>query len=253
MKVLEADNITKIYNSRIESSTRALNGISFSIEQGEFVGIMGPSGSGKTTLLNILSGIAKPTAGSTTISGKDINSMDQSALALFRRQKMGFVFQEFNLLDSLTIKENIMLPMILDGKSDKAMNEKADRIMSVFGIDGVKEKYPYEVSGGQQQRGAVSRAVINDPVIVFADEPTGNLDSKSSKAVMQLFTKMNKELNSTMLMVTHDAFAASYCSRIIFIKDGEICMEIMSDGNRKKFFDRILNCLAVIGGDDNDI
>ncbi|MGL4107527.1 ABC transporter ATP-binding protein [Clostridium sp. LP20] len=254
MKVLEVEDITKIYSSKgISNSTRALNGVSFSIEKGEFVGVMGPSGSGKTSLLNILSGINKPTSGRTEIVGKNINTMSEDDLSLFRRQKLGFVFQEFNLLDSLTLKENIMLPMILDKKSNEEMNNKADETMSVFDIKDIGDKYPYEVSGGQQQRVAVSRAVVNEPVIVFADEPTGNLDSKSSNAVMKLFTKMNRELESTILMVTHDAFAASFCKKIIFIKDGSINMEIVSSGNRKEFFDKILNCLAVLGGEDNDI
>lgn len=254
MKVLDAENVTKIYSSKGGSnSTTALNGVSFSIEKGEFVGIMGPSGSGKTSLLNILSGINKPTSGSTEIAGENINTMSEDNLALFRRQNLGFVFQEFNLLDSLTLKENIMLPMILDKKSNEEMNNKADEIMSVFDIKDIGSKYPYEVSGGQQQRAAVSRAVVNGPVIIFADEPTGNLDSKSSNAVMKLFTKMNRELESTILMVTHDAFAASFCNKIIFIKDGAINMEIVSNKNRKEFFDKILNCLAVLGGEDNDI
>ncbi|MGG7177473.1 ABC transporter ATP-binding protein [Clostridium paraputrificum] len=254
MKVLEVEDITKIYSSKgISNSTRALNGVSFSIEKGEFVGVMGPSGSGKTSLLNILSGINKPTSGRTEIVGKNINTMSEDDLSLFRRQKLGFVFQEFNLLDSLTLKENIMLPMILDKKSNEYMNNKADEIMSVFDIKDIGNKYPYEISGGQQQRVAVSRAVVNEPVIVFADEPTGNLDSKSSNAVMKLFTKMNRELESTILMVTHDAFAASFCKKIIFIKDGSISMEIISSGNRKEFFDKILNCLAVLGGEDNDL
>lgn len=254
MSVLKVENLIKIYNSRgTNNSTKALNGVSFYVEQGEFIGIMGPSGSGKTSLLNILSGINKPTSGYVQIDNENINKMSEDQLALFRRQKLGFVFQEFNLLDSLTLKENIMLPMILDKKSNSEMNNKADEVMSTFEIDKIGEKYPYEVSGGQQQRAAVSRAVVNEPVIVFADEPTGNLDSKSANSVMKLFKKMNDELNSTVLMVTHDALAASFCKKIIFIKDGAINMEIASNGNRKEFFDKILNCLAVIGGENNDI
>ena len=254
MKVLQVNDIIKIYNSKGGSnSSKALNSISFEINKGDFVGIMGPSGSGKTSLLNILSGINKPTSGSVEIVGKRIDKLNEDELSLFRRQKLGFVFQEFNLLDTLSIKENIMLPMILDKKENSEMNKRTDNIMSIFNIREIKDKYPYEVSGGQQQRAAVSRAIINDPVVVFADEPTGNLDSKSSNAVMKLFSKMNKELETTILMVTHDAFAASFCKKIIFIKDGEIHMEITSSGNRKEFFDKILNCLAIIGGDDSDI
>jgi putative ABC transport system ATP-binding protein len=256
MKVLNAVGITKTYGGKENTgSTKALNGIEFSVNEGEFVGVMGPSGSGKTTLLNILSGIDNPTTGTVEIAGKNIGKMQKDELAFFRREKIGFVFQEFNLLDSLTLKENIMLPMILDKKDKEYMEEKANKIMSLFEIDTVGDKYPYAVSGGQQQRAAVSRSLVNDPAIVFADEPTGNLDSKSSNAVMRLFTKINAELGSTILMVTHDAFAASFCKKIIFIKDGLISMEIerKADGGRKEFFDRILDCLAVLGGEKNDL
>ena len=254
MTVLKAKNITKIYGGKDEAnSTYALNGVSISIDEGEFVGIMGPSGSGKTTLVNILSGISKPTTGSVHISGKNITELNKYEMALFRREKLGFVFQEFNLLDSLTLKENIMLPMILDKRKAVEMKEKANDIMTLFGINDISDKYPYNVSGGQQQRAAVSRALVNDPAIIFADEPTGNLDSKASKAVMNCFEKMNKEKQSTILMVTHDVFAASFCRRIIFIKDGAVNMEIFNKGDRKEFFQRILDCLAVIGGERNDL
>lgn len=253
MQVLNAQNLTKVYGGKDDAnSTYALNGISISINEGEFVGIMGPSGSGKTTLVNILSGIKKPTTGFVEIAGKNISKLDKFEMALFRRQKLGFVFQEFNLLDSLTIKENIMLPMILDKKSAEEMNEKAKNIMGLFDIYNIGDKYPYNVSGGQQQRAAVSRALVNDPAIVFADEPTGNLDSKASNAVMNCFDKMNKDKNSTILMVTHDVFAASFCKKVIFIKDGAVNIEIVSKGDRKEFFNRILDCLAVIGGEKND-
>lgn len=254
MNVLNAKNITKIYGGKDEeNSTYALNGVSVSIDEGEFVGIMGPSGSGKTTLVNILSGISKATSGNVNICDKDITKLDKFEMALFRRQKLGFVFQEFNLLDSLTLEENVMLPMILDKRNAGEMKEKAKEIMTLFDIYNIAGKYPYNVSGGQQQRAAVSRALVNEPVIIFADEPTGNLDSKSSKAVMNCFEKMNREKNSTILMVTHDAFAASFCKKIIFIKDGKVNMEIVSKGDRKEFFNRILDCLAIIGGERNDL
>ncbi|HEX3028723.1 MAG TPA: ABC transporter ATP-binding protein [Clostridia bacterium] len=254
MLVLNAKNITKTYGGRDkENSTIALNGVEIKVEAGEFVGVMGPSGSGKTTLLNILSGIDKPTSGTIEIAGININTMEKNELALFRRQKLGFVFQEFNLLDSLTLKENVMLPMILDKRKASEMEAKAQEIMSLFDILGISGKYPYNVSGGQQQRAAVARALVNDPAIVFADEPTGNLDSKSSKTVMKCFQKMNEENKNTILMVTHDTFAASYCKRIIFIKDGTVNMEITSKGDRKEFFERILDCLAVLGGEQNEI
>ena len=254
MNVLNAKNITKIYGGKDEeNSTYALNGVSVSIDEGEFVGIMGPSGSGKTTLVNILSGISKATSGNVNICDKDITKLDKFEMALFRRQKLGFVFQEFNLLDSLTLEENVMLPMILDKRNAGEMKEKAKEIMTLFDIYNIAGKYPYNVSGGQQQRAAVSRALVNEPVIIFADEPTGNLDSKSSKAVMNCFEKMNREKNSTILMVTHDAFTASFCKKIIFIKDGKVNMEIVSKGDRKEFFNRILDCLAIIGGERNDL
>jgi len=254
MKVLNTKGITKVYGgSDGVNSTAALNGIDISIDKGEFVGVMGPSGSGKTTLLNILSGIDSPTTGVVEIGGENIASLDKYQLALFRRKKLGFVFQEFNLLDSLTLKENIMLPMILDKREQVEMLETAKEIMTLFDIYDIGDKYPYNVSGGQQQRAAVSRALVNSPAIVFADEPTGNLDSKSSKAVMKCLQKINEEKSGTILMVTHDAFAASYCKRIIFIKDGNVTMEIISKGDRKEFFDRILDCLAVIGGEKDDL
>lgn len=254
MKVLNTKEITKVYGGKDEvNSTSALNGINISIEKGEFVGVMGPSGSGKTTLLNILSGIDSPTTGTVEIAEKNLTCLNKNELALFRRQKLGFVFQEFNLLDSLTLKENVMLPMILDKRKPEEMLSTVKEIMTLFEIYEIGDKYPYNVSGGQQQRAAVSRALVNNPAIIFADEPTGNLDSKSSKAVMKCFEKMNTEKSSTILMVTHDAFAASYCKRIIFIKDGNVSMEITSKGDRKEFFDRILDCLAVIGGEKDDL
>ncbi len=254
MAILNVVNLHKVYGGQDEANTtHALNGLDLKIEDGEFVGVMGPSGSGKTTLLNLLSGIDKPTSGTIEISGKNIISMSNDELSVFRRQKLGFVFQDFNLIDSLTIKENVMLPLILDKRSASEMESKADSIMSLFDIAAISAKYPYNVSGGQQQRAAVSRAIINDPAIVFADEPTGNLDSKSSNSVMKCLGKMNDENKTTILMVTHDSFAASFCKKIIFIKDGIVNMQIVRKGTRKEFFDHILDCLAVLGGERNDI
>ncbi len=250
MVVLDAENLVKVYKGGDKSNfTRALNGIELKVEEGEFVAIMGPSGSGKTTLLNVLSGIDRVYEGKIHISGASIHEMSGDELALFRRRRLGFVFQEFNLLDSLTLRENIMLPMILDHKGVAEMSEKTDKVMSMLDINDITDKYPYAVSGGQQQRTAICRAVINDPDIVFADEPTGNLDSKSSKAVMKCFERLNSLNHSTILIVTHDAFAASYCNRVIFIKDGLVHMEIAKKGERKEFFDHILESLAIVGGD----
>lgn len=254
MLILTADNLIKVYKGRNKSNnTKALNGINLAVEEGEFTAIMGPSGSGKTTLLNVISGIDRSASGKIQISGTNIDEMSKNDLALFRRQRIGFVFQEFNLLDSLIIRENILLPMVLDNRDEEEMEQRADEIMAIFEIEDIRNKYPYEVSGGQQQRAAICRAVINKPDIVFADEPTGNLDSKSSKAVMKCFDKLNCINRSTILMVTHDPFAASYCSRVVFIKDGLINMEIKKEGDRKEFFDYILESLAVIGGEKDDI
>jgi putative ABC transport system ATP-binding protein len=252
MQVLNVEKVTKTYqeNNKV-SYTKALKGVSISINKGEFVGIMGPSGSGKTTLLNLLSGIDKSTSGIINISGNEVNNMDKNELALFRRQHLGFVFQEFKLLDSLTLGENVMLPMILDKKDATEIENRVTEVMSLFEINDIKDKYPYEVSGGQQQRAAISRAIINDPDIVFADEPTGNLDSKSSKIVMECFAKLNMNQNCTILTVTHDAFSASYCKKIVFIKDGLINMEITKTGSRKEFLNKILECLAILGGESN--
>lgn len=254
MSVLEAKQLMKIYgDAKSENSTKALNGVDFKVEEGEFVAIMGPSGSGKSTLVSILSGITEPTTGSVVINGKRIDQMDRFDMALFRRRSLGFVFQEFNLLDSLTIKENIILPMVLDKKESTTMNSKAAEVMKLFDINHIADKYPYEISGGQQQRAAVCRALVNDPVMVFADEPTGNLDSKSANVVMNCFKKMNEEKNTTILMVTHDVFAASFCKKVIFIKDGKIYLEVANKGTRKEFFNRILDCQATLGGENNDL
>lgn len=254
MTVLKARSITKIYGgSKNTNSTKALDGIDLTIDKGEFVGIMGPSGSGKTTLLNVLSGLNKVTAGSVEVEGTNISMMGKDEMALFRREKLGYVFQDNNLLDSLTLKENIMLPLVLGGKRPQKIDIKAEQLMTLLDIKDISFKYPYNISGGQQQRTAVARALINNPAIIFADEPTGNLDSKASKTIMQYMERINAEEERTILMVTHDPFTASYCKRIIFIKDGTIHMEINRKEGRKEFFDRILDCLAVLEGEQNDI
>ncbi|HZK71344.1 MAG TPA: ABC transporter ATP-binding protein [Clostridia bacterium] len=254
MSVLSAENLVKIYGGKGKvNNTNALNGINLTIKSGEFVAIMGPSGSGKTTLLNILSGIDKATSGNIEISGESINQMSKNELSLFRRQHLGFVFQEFNLLDSLTLKENVMLPMILDNKDLDEMETKTHEIMSMFGIDDIMDKYPYAISGGQQQRTSISRAIVNDPDIIFADEPTGNLDSKSSKVVMECFEKLNHDNKSTILVVTHDPFAASYCHKVVFIKDGLINREITKKDDKRSFSKVILDCLAETMGENNEL
>ena len=251
MEILKVDMLTKIYGSYKEAKeVKALNNINLTVNKGEFIGIMGPSGSGKTTLLNILSGVDIATKGKVLIRNKDIIKMKKDELAIFRRKNIGDIFQDFNLLDSLTLAENIGLPLILDKKNPEDINKKVSELMKFFGIGGLENKYPYHISGGQKQRVAAARALINNPAIIFADEPTGNLDSKSANSVMNTISEMNKEAKSTVLMVTHDPFAASFCKKIIFIKVGEINIEISSDGNRKKFFDKILEVQSFIGGEE---
>ncbi|WP_308011338.1 ABC transporter ATP-binding protein [Clostridium tagluense] len=254
MVVLNVNDLTKVYNSKKNiSKTNALNGINLKIEQGEFVGIMGPSGSGKTTLLNILSGIDNATSGKIEILGEDINKMSKNSMTLFRRNNLGYVFQEFNLLDSLTIEENIMLPLSFCCENLEELNKKVKNIMSMLDIESIKNQYPYSVSGGEQQRTAIGRAIINNPNVIFADEPTGNLDSKSSNIIMQYFEKLNILKKNTIVVVTHDPFTASYCNRIIFIKDGLVNSEITKSGtNRKRFFGQIMENLTVLGGDDDE-
>lgn len=250
MALIEVKNLIKTYyGQKNKQSTNALNGVELTINEGEFLGVMGPSGSGKTTLLNMLSGIDVPTGGNVVIESQDLFSMKAEELALFRRRRMGFVFQEFNLLDSLTLRENIMLPLILDKKPMSQIEEKINRYLQLFDIEKAADKHPYNVSGGQQQRAAVARALVNNPAVIFADEPTGNIDSKSAKAVMGCFEKINENEKATILMVTHDPFAASYCKRIIFIRDGQICFEQLRDGSRSQFFEKIIDSLAVLEGE----
>ncbi|HAM81844.1 ABC transporter ATP-binding protein [Ornithinibacillus bavariensis] len=249
MTILEANNIYKVYGESYgEGETRALNNINLLINKGDFVAIMGPSGSGKTTLLNILSGIDQPTSGEVTIDGENINEMKSDALAHFRRKQLGFVFQDFNLLDSLTVKENIMLPMILEKKNLTEMEEKIHELASLFEIKSILNKYPYHISGGQQQRTAVSRALVNEPQIIFADEPTGNLDSKSSTAIMECFERIVDKMSTTVLLVTHDVFAASYCQKVIFIRDGAVHSSISKTTNRSAFLTEIMDNLTLLGG-----
>ncbi len=254
MSVLVAENITKTYGEYYgENVTRALAGVSITVEEGEFVAIMGPSGSGKSTLVNILSGITNATSGKVFIAGQQIELLTKDELATFRRRNIGFVFQEFNLLEHLNLEENVMLPMVLDNRKPEEITSKVSSVMEFLGIAESGKKYPASVSGGQQQRAAVARALINDPNIIFADEPTGNLDSKSANAVMRCMGTLNEEKNATIMMVTHDVFAASFCKRVIFIKDGSVNMEIRRKGTRKEFFDQILDCQAIVGGENIDL
>ncbi|MCH1625238.1 ABC transporter ATP-binding protein [Ferdinandcohnia quinoae] len=251
MSILDVRHLEKIYEGKI--SYKALDAINFSIEKGEFVGIMGPSGSGKTTLLNLISTIDRPTSGEVFINGKNPHVLNRKQTALFRRHELGFVFQNFNLLDTLTVEENIVLPLTLDGVSVREMDNKLLNVTKKLGIDQLLKKRTYEISGGQMQRTAIARAIIHGPSLILADEPTGNLDSKSSKDVMETFSTINEEDGSTVLMVTHDAVAASYCHRVIFIKDGQLYNEIYRGDNRQAFFQKIIDMLALLGGDSRDL
>lgn len=250
MEVLKVENIRKIYGSKKSSKEyMALKSISFDVKEGQFIGVMGPSGSGKTTLLNILGSIDKPTTGKFFMGDKDIASFNKKQLAKHRIENIGFIFQDYNLLETMTIRENIILPLALSGHKPKTMEKKLMEITKNMGITGVLEKYPYEVSGGEQQRAAACRALITNPKIILADEPTGNLDSKSGRDLLELLTYINNEYKATILMVTHDVFAASYCQKIMFIRDGEIYNELYAGDNKKEFFDSIIEIMSVIGGE----
>ncbi|MFO7246258.1 MAG: ABC transporter ATP-binding protein [Thermaerobacter sp.] len=247
-RVLIAQGLTKIYGSRGRAVTRALNNLSLAVDRGEFVGIMGPSGSGKTTLLNLLATIDRPTSGTVTVEGRDTSRMSERELALFRRKRLGFVFQDFNLLDSLTLRENMALPLVLDRQPPSLIRQRVEALAQRLGIQHVLDRFPDEVSGGEQQRAAAGRAVIHEPALVLADEPTGNLDSRSSQAFMEILRDLNESLNVTIVMVTHDPFAASYCSRVLFIRDGALYNEIHRGDGRQAFFQQILDVLALLGG-----
>ncbi|AAK79485.1 putative ABC transport system ATP-binding protein [Clostridium acetobutylicum] len=254
MSVLKAENITKVYgDKRGGLKVRALDKFSIKVEKGEFVGVMGPSGSGKSTLLNILATIDTPSSGELFINGVNLAELDEKKAALFRRKELGFIFQDFNLLDSLSIKENIILPLVLERTRVKEIEERLNSISEILNIKGILEKRPYETSGGQQQRAACARALIHNPTLILADEPTGNLDSKASQDVMEALENLNNEKKTTIMMVTHDPFAASFCKRIVMIKDGKHFLEIVKGSNRGVFFKEIMDALTVIGGRQNDL
>lgn len=246
---LRVCEVEKYYGTK-NNITRAVNGVSFTVEAGEFTGIMGPSGSGKTTLLNMISTVDRVSAGHIYYGAVDITELNEDGLSDFRKENLGFVFQDFNLLDTLTIEENIILAMSLRGKKKKETDRKVDAILKLLGIEEIRGKFPEQVSGGQKQRCACARALINEPKLILADEPTGALDSRSAQMLLDTFRKMNEELRATILMVTHDAFSASYCRRILFLKDGEIFHELFrGNKSRREFLNQILDVLALTGGD----
>lgn len=247
MSVLEVKNLKKIYTTRFGGNkVEALRDVNFTVEKGEFVAIMGESGSGKTTLLNILAALDTPTSGSVYLDGKDLSKIKEKAQAEFRRDNLGFVFQEFNLLDTFTLEDNIYLPLVLAGKKHSEMESRLKPIAQNLGIVDLLKKYPYEVSGGQKQRAAVARAMITNPSMILADEPTGALDSKSADELMGLFEKVNKE-GQTILMVTHSVKAASVASRVLFIKDGEVFHQIYKGGDSsERLYQKISDTLTML-------
>ncbi|MDD9271907.1 ABC transporter ATP-binding protein [Paenibacillus sp. GCM10023248] len=251
--MLHAQNVHKSYGKK-GSVQEVLKGIDLRVTEGEFVGIMGPSGSGKTTLLNVLATIDRPTDGTIFIEDADVSKMKDAELSSFRRNKLGFIFQDYNLLDTLTVKENILLPISLGRRNRTAAEEEFKAITQSLGIEGLEHKYPHELSGGQKQRTSASRALIHRPAMVFADEPTGALDSKSASALLDTIAELNKERLGTIVMVTHDPVASSYCSRVIFLKDGLIYSEIYrGNKTRPSFFKEIMDVQAVLGGDTVDV
>lgn len=246
--VLRTVNIKKTYGSK-GNITEALNGISFEVENGEYMGIMGASGSGKTTLLNCVSTIDTVTSGDIFIKNKNITNLKQNELADFRRKKLGFIFQDFNLLDTLTAFENIALSLAIEKTSQKLISSEVNRIAKRLNIENILNKYPYQMSGGQKQRVASARAIITHPALILADEPTGALDSKSAKMLLDSFETLNDDFGATILIVTHDAFTASYCRRIMFIQDGKIFKELKRETEtRKQFFDKIMEVISSLGG-----
>ena len=247
MSILNVSGIQKVYTTRFGGNkVEALKSVSFGVEQGEYVAIMGESGSGKTTLLNILAALDKPTSGSVVLDGQELSRVKESQIAAFRRDKLGFVFQEFNLLDTFTIEDNIYLPLVLAGKSHKQMQERLKPIAAQLGITELLKKYPYEVSGGQKQRAAVARALITNPKLILADEPTGALDSKATDELLRLFAQINKT-GQTILMVTHSVKAASHASRVLFIKDGEVFHQIYrGNSTNEQLYQKISDTLTML-------
>ncbi|MER2114347.1 MAG: ABC transporter ATP-binding protein [Solibacillus isronensis] len=252
MSILIARKVRKTYGKR-SLAQEVLKGIDLEVEKGEFVGIMGASGSGKTTLLNVLCSIDQVTDGFVEINGQKLQGMKERTLAKFRRDELGFIFQDYNLLDTLTVKENILLPLSLSSIPKAAAEKRLQELVSILGIADILTKYPNEISGGQKQRTSAARALISNPSLVFADEPTGALDSKAATALLDNLAKINKAKNATIMMVTHDAIAASFCSRVLFLKDGQIYTELYKgDKSRNEFFQQILNTQSVLGGEQSE-
>ncbi|MGN1190325.1 MAG: ABC transporter ATP-binding protein [Candidatus Ornithospirochaeta sp.] len=252
-RILSLENVTKYYGNG-NGSVKALDGVDFEMEEGEFVAIMGPSGSGKSTLLSVIATIEPPSSGEIIIDGEKLSEMKEKKMASFRRDNLGFVFQDYNLLDTLTVEENILLPLYLQKKGEEETERILSRSASILGIEKLLKKFPCELSGGERQRVALSRAISTSPSLILADEPTGALDSKNTRNIMELFEKMNKELGSTILMVTHDPFVGSFASRTVFLKDGKIWnMIYKGDKSREEMYGDILSALRVLGGGEYDL
>lgn len=251
--MLQVKNIEKYYGSK-NNVTKALDRISFSVEEGEFIAIMGASGSGKTTLLNCISTIDTVSAGDILLNGENIAELPAGELARFRRERLGFVFQDFNLLDTLTIEENIGLALSINHTDPRAVKQRVEKIAEKLSISDILKKFPYQISGGQKQRAACARAMVAGQSLLLADEPTGALDSKSSKNLLEIMTQMNQDMGATILMVTHDAYSASYAKRVLFLKDGCIFNELRrGERSRSVFYHEILDVLALLGGDISDV
>lgn len=251
--ILDVKAIEKYYGSK-GNITKAVDNISFQVNEGEFVGVMGPSGSGKTTLLNVISTIDHVTSGHILINGRDITTLKKNSLSRFRREELGFIFQDFNLLDTLTAYENIALALTIQKVKPNEIDKRIKAVAAKLDITDVLQKYPYQMSGGQKQRIASARALITNPSLILADEPTGALDSKSSRMLLESMEKLNTEMNATIMMVTHDAFTASYAHRILFIKDGKIFNEIVrGNSSRKEFFNKIIEVVTLLGGDTSHV
>lgn len=251
--ILEVKQVEKYYG-RGHQVVKAIDDMSFSMEKGEFTAIMGPSGSGKTTLLNVISTIDSVSGGKVLINNRDITEMNAKELADFRRQELGFIFQEYNLLDTLTLKENIALALSINKVKPKEIDRRVQEYATKLGIEKLLHKYIYELSGGEQQRGACARALVTHPSLILADEPTGSLDSRSAQMLIETMSSMNKDMEATILMVTHDSFTASYCKKVIFIKDGSLFTELhRGQQSRKQFFNQILDVVALLGGDVKDV
>ena len=251
--ILRVEHLEKYYGTK-GNVTKAVDDISFFVDQGEYVGIMGASGSGKTTLLNCISTIDTVTSGKIYINGKDITHLNSKSLSKFRRDELGFIFQDFNLLDTLTAYENIALALTITKTPARDVDPRVRRVARALSIEDILSKYPYQLSGGQKQRVASARAIITNPTLVLADEPTGALDSKSARMLLDSFDTLNKQLNATILMVTHDAFTASHCKRILFIKDGKLFNEIIrGNDTRKEFFSKIIEVVTLLGGDNDNV